>query len=159
MTAKVSRIHRQSETLDASPVPPNPMDFFAELSRQQLALSMQGACAMFRGSQAIRHIQEQAAHQALEQHEKAVQKLRDSSDSADLMAVQSDLMRFDMAGAVQYWQQLGQAALKTQAEMMDCATRMLGAPQDNGMKSLMDKWQATMAASLTGPATWPTQSQ
>jgi Phasin protein len=156
MTANVSRLHPLPER---AATPSSPWDFFSDFNRQQLAVATQGACAVFRGSQAMRHIQEQAAHQALMQHERAAQKLSNSQERADLMAIQSELMRFDMSSAAQYWQQLCQAALKTQAEMLVCVTQMWGAPQDNGFKTWMSQWQAAVAASLNGPAAWPAQSQ
>jgi predicted RNase H-like nuclease len=158
MTAKVSRLRLQDQASETS-IPPNLWDFFGDLGRQQLALSMQSACAMFRGSQAVRHIQEQAAHHALVQHEKVLKKLSSNAENTDLMAIQSDLLHFDMSNALRYWQDLGQTAMKTQAEMMSCATQILNSTQDNGMKATMDKWQAMLTASLNGPAAWPTQSQ
>jgi phasin family protein len=119
------------------------VSMLADLSRQQMALATDFACALFRGSEAIRHIQQQVAHKALERHQSAAQKLRDSREPADLLAVQTELMRFDMDGAAQYWQQLANATFKTQAELMGCLGSSMATTQPvGGLKPMLEGWQA-----------------
>jgi Phasin protein len=144
MTAKISRIRPASEVAGAEAAP---LNLLTDLSRQQLALATESACALFRGSEAMRQIQQQAAHQALERHQDAMQKLSGPCEPADLLAVQSDLMKFDVDGATQYWQQLASAALKTQGELMACAGHMISTqPNAGGLKPMLDAWQATLAS-------------
>jgi len=109
---------------EAASADPTQWNLLADLGRQQLALATESACAMFRGSEAMRKIQQQAAQQASEHHQAVAQKLRGPCEPTDLLAIQSDLLRFNLQGAALYWQQLGVATLKTQVEMMSCASQM-----------------------------------
>lgn len=89
----------------------------SDLPRQQLAVVTETACALFKGFEAIRKIQEEAAHAALRRYSAALEQLNGPCDPADLIRVQGDLLRFDTEHAVQYWQQLGAAAMEMEAEM------------------------------------------
>jgi hypothetical protein len=97
----------------------------ADLGRQQAVVAAESACALFRGFEAMRKIQEEAAHEASQRHADAAQKLRGSCQPADLMAVQSELLRFDFDAAGRYWQQLAAAALEMQTEIMGCASHLI----------------------------------
>ena len=107
--------------LTAAPVFNTVMDF----GRQQAIVATESACALFRGFEAMRKIQGEAAHQAAQRHAEAAQKLRGSCQPADLMAVQSELLRFDFDAAGRYWQQLVAAALEMQTEIMGCASHLI----------------------------------
>lgn len=124
-----------------------PQNFLAELGRQQLAVAADAACAMFRGSEAIRTIQQQAAHEASLRHQAAAQKLHGSCAPADLLAIQSELLRFDLQGATQYWQQITTAALQSQIEMMASASHLLTDEQNGGWKAALENFQTAMASS------------
>lgn len=99
-----------------------------ELPRQQLSLAAESACAMFRGFETMRRIQEKAAHQALEHYARAAEQIRQADEPGRLMEIQADLLRFDLEGATQYWQQLGAAAVDMQREVMGCYAHLV----DNG---------------------------
>ena len=156
MSSKTSPVAPPNE---AAAVTSSPLNMLADLGRQQLALAAEGACALFRGSEAMREIQHQAAHQACAHHEEAVQKLRGTCEPADLLAIQTDLLRFNLQGAAEYWQGLMANALKTQFEMMGCANRVFGAKGDSGFKPTLDAWQAAVTESLTRAANWPAVQQ
>jgi hypothetical protein len=96
-----------------------------DCARQQAVVVAESACAMFRGFEAMRKIQEEAAHQASLRHSEAAQKLRGSCQPADLMAVQSELLRFDIDAAGRYWQQLAAAAFEMQTEIVGCASHLI----------------------------------
>lgn len=100
-------------------------DFLADFGREQLALVMDASCAMFRGFEAMRTIQQQAAHQASARHEAAAHKLREPCAPGDLMAIPFALLQDDLQNATRYWQELGAAALETQTEMMGCTSHVL----------------------------------
>jgi hypothetical protein len=97
---------------------------FSDLGRQQMAVTTEAACAMFRGFEAMRKVQEQAAHDAAQRHAFAVQKLQQPCGAAELLAIQSELLSFDVDGATRYWQQLGAAALEMQTEVLGCCTKL-----------------------------------
>lgn len=142
MSAKTPRaaVPPKTGSIDATP-----QNFLADLGRQQLAAA-DAACAMFRGSEAMRAIQRQAAHEASLRHQAAAQKLHGSCAPADLLAIQSDLLRFDLQGATQYWQQITTAALQSQIEMMASASQLLTHGQNGGWKSALENFQAAMAS-------------
>ncbi len=150
MSAKNSRPAPAREAAGADLVP---LNLLVELGRQQLALATESACALFRGSEAMRKIQQQAAHQASAQYDAAAQKLRGTCQPADLLAIQSDLLRFDQQEATQYWQQLTAAALQTQVEMMGCASHLFDAGSQNGLKPALETWQkALLSPAVQVPA-------
>lgn len=100
------------------------LNLMADLGRQQMAVATEAACAMFRGFEAMRKVQEQAAHDAAQRHALAAHKLQQPCDAAELLAIQSELMSFDVDGATRYWQQLSAAALEMQTEVMGCCTKL-----------------------------------
>lgn len=120
---------------------PAPWNLLVDLSRQQLAMSAELACAMFRGSEALRKIQQDTAHQASTRYETLAQKLSASCQPADLMALQSELLRVDLLSAGQYWQQLVAAGLQTQKEMMGSVSQMLDSEKNSGVKSALQAIQ------------------
>lgn len=123
-----------------------PAGFLADLGRQQLAVATDAACALLRGSEAMRAIQHQAAHEASLRHQAAAQKLHGSCEPADLLAIQSDLLSFDLQGATQYWQQITAAALQSQVEMMASATHLLDSEQGGALKSAVKSFQAAITS-------------
>ncbi|MDI1239773.1 MAG: phasin family protein [Polaromonas sp.] len=142
---------RAKPSLPASPrksteTDTTPARFLADLGRQQLAVATDAACALLRGSEAMRAIQHQAAHEASLRHQAAAQKLHDHCEPADLLAIQSDLLRFDLLGATQYWQQITATALQSQVEMMANATHLLDNEQGGALKSAMESFQAAIAS-------------
>lgn len=122
-----------------------PQNLLADLGRQQLAAATDAACAMFRGSEAMRAVQQQAAHEASLRHQAAAKKLHESCAADELLAIQSDLLRFDLQGATRYWQQITTVALQSQIEMMASASHLLAGEQSKGWKSAMENFQAALA--------------
>jgi hypothetical protein len=102
-----------------------PWDFLADLGRQQMSVANDASCAMFRGFEAIRKIQEEAAHHASVRHEAAAQKLHGSCQPTELIAIQAGLLREDIESATQYWQQLAATAMEMQTQMMGCTSHLL----------------------------------
>ncbi|HEY1231073.1 MAG TPA: phasin family protein [Ramlibacter sp.] len=89
-----------------------------DLPRQQLAACNQACCAVFRGFEAIRRVQQKAAHQALAHHQAIAGKLKEPCRPMDLVAMQAEMVRFDLQGATMYWQQLASAIAGMQRELL-----------------------------------------
>jgi hypothetical protein len=129
-----------------------------DLSRQQLAVAAEGACALFRGFEAMRKIQGQAAHQALQHHSKVAARLQEPCEPADLLAMQVDLMRFDTQAAMQYWQQLAAAAVEMQTQLFGCSAHLLNSDDALETAALLDHWSPVadlvpfLGAASSGPA-------
>ncbi|MDO9215946.1 MAG: phasin family protein [Lacisediminimonas sp.] len=141
MTSKTSRPASSHEVQGHGLTP---WSFLADLSRQQMSFATEGACALFRSSEAIRQVQQQAAHHASEQYAAAAQKLRGATQPAELLAVQAELLRFDLEEANRYWQKLMTAALQAQTEMMGTASHMLDGDAGGGVKSALQAMQAAI---------------
>lgn len=122
------------------------LDFLSDLSRQQLAVLTQSTSALYRGSENLRKIQQDTAHQASVRHGEAAQKLFGHCQPADLLPIQSELLRSDLQSAGEYWQQLMVAAMQTQRELMTSMSRMLDGEKDGGLKLPLDVFQAAIPA-------------
>lgn len=103
----------------------DPWTTFAGAGQQAAATAADCAAEMFSGFEAMRKVQEQAAHAAAERHAAAADRLKGGCAPADLLAVQSDLVTFDLQGATRYWQQLGCAALEMQTRVLGCCGHWL----------------------------------
>lgn len=146
MTAKASRANTARQMTETSY---NPFNIFADLPRRQLALMAQSASALFRGSQELRRIQQEAAERASEHYEEAVDRLRDG-DYTEVMSVQAEMVRFNIQEAMQYWQECSTASLKMQAEMVSSAREVV---IEGGGEPTLDSLQRVFAATLNGSAT------
>ena len=127
-----------------------PWNSLADLGRQQFAMCAEMTSAMYRGSEALRKIQQKTAHQASARHEAAAQQLRASGQPNDLLALQSELLRADLQSAGQYWQQFAEVALQTQREMMGSVSHMMHDSEKNdGVTSALQAFQAAIQPMAT----------
>ncbi len=115
MTARTSRAAQAPASPGALPDP----------GREQTAVATDMSCAMFRGFEAMRKIQQDAAHGAIARHQAAATRLHGTGKGADVLALQSELLVSDLQSAARYWQELGAAALEMHSEMMGCATHLV----------------------------------
>lgn len=116
----------------------------ADFSREQFAVFTEVASTLFRNSETMRKIQQQAAHHASLRHEAATKKLRANCTPADLLGIQSELLRFDTAGASQYWRQLAAVAQQTQVEIMTCTSHIPNCQAGSSLQSTLNAFQATL---------------
>lgn len=120
----------------SAPTPATPVDVATELSRRQLPVLVQGSCALFRAFEHIRGIQARTAQQALAAHEDAADRLARPQTMAELLAVQGSLLRFDLQGAADYWQQLAATVLQMQRELLGSVTAAEGRIVQDSARSL-----------------------
>ncbi len=95
------------------------------LGSQQAAAATQCATAMFRGFEAMRKVQEDAAHAAAQRHADVTDRIKAGAAPAELVALQGELVRFDLEAATRYWQALGEAALEMQTQMLGCCSQLM----------------------------------
>lgn len=118
-------------TRTAKPAPPQPtpastpLDWTTDWTRQQLLVATEGARAVFRGMQAMRGIQEQAAREATQRHAAAAERLRQAATPAELFALQGELMRSNLENATRYWQDLAGAAMEMNTELAGCTAKLV----------------------------------
>ena len=135
----------------------NPLAAWADLPRRQLALMTHSATAVFRVSQELRRIQQEAAARATQHHEEAAQRLAQPCDFSDLMAVQAELVNFNLQEAANYWNQLATAALKLQADVAgSVGEAVMDGASEPTLESLQRAFEQTLHGSFDGPATAPT---
>jgi hypothetical protein len=125
------------------------LNFMTELSRQQLAIASEGASALYRGSEALRKVQQEAAHEASLHHAQAARKLFTPCQPSDLLSVQTELMRTNVESATHYWQQLMVVALQMHREMILSLNHMLDSESGGGMKSALEAFQAAVPPMAT----------
>ena len=102
-----------------------PADWMAEWSRQQMAVASENACTVYRGFEALRRIQEQAARAAAARHAAVAQKLRKPESGVDLVFVQGELLREDVTAAAKYWQDLASAVVEMNTELLVHASKLV----------------------------------
>jgi phasin family protein len=127
---------------------------FTELGRQQMAAATLSTSALCRGSEALRKVQQEIAHDASLRHEQAAKKLSGPCQPTDMVELQTELVRSNIQSVSQYWQQLIEVALQTQREMMEGMTSLVDAKSDGGMKSVLEAFQSIvppMATSFFAP--------
>ena len=147
MSTRNARTSASPETATPDTAVPN---MLADASRQQMALAANTAAILFRGSEEIRYIQQQAAQQATERHEAVAQKLRNDCTPAEMLALQADLLNFDLQGSAKYWQAIAAAMLKTEVELMACATHIADTRSGEALKPALEAWKATLASAVNG---------
>ncbi|MDB5883055.1 MAG: hypothetical protein JWP43_2933 [Ramlibacter sp.] len=146
MTVKTSRSSSGEATSAAATAP---LGLLADLPRQQLALITQSASALLRASEGVRKVQQETAHRAVAQHQQLAEKLRAPCDLNELMAMQGELLRFNLQEAARYWQQIFTAGFRAQAELVSTAGQTLDAA---GGEPTLDSLQKAFEASLNGAA-------
>lgn len=115
-----------------------------DFGRQQLLMLTEIADTLFRSGEALRKIQQQAAHHASLQHQAVTKKLRTNCTPADLLDIQSALLHFDTAGARQYWHQVAAVAQQAQFEIINSTSRMPHNQAGNSLQSTLNSFQATL---------------
>lgn len=126
-----------------------------ELGRQQLAAATLSTSALCRGSEALRKVQQEVAHEASLRHAQAAKKLSAPCQPTDMVELQTELMRSNLQSATQYWQRLLEVALQTQREMMEGMSSLMDGKSDGGMKSVLEAFQSVvppMATSFFAPS-------
>ena len=146
MTAKTSRSTSGETTTSAAMAP---LGVLADLPRQQMAFITQSASALMRASESVRKVQQEAARRASAQHQEVAERLRAPCDLNELMALQTELLRFNLQEAAQYWQQIATAAFRAQADLVGTAGRAL---DTGGGEPTLDSLQRAFEASLSGGA-------
>jgi hypothetical protein len=150
-----TRSPRTGSARSTSATPSHPLTAWADLPRRQLALTTHSATAVFRGSQELRRIQQEAAERATQHYEETAEKLREPCDFSDLVAMQADLLRFNLQEAAHVWNELANAAFKWQADVVSSAGEaVIEGASEPTLESLQRAFEATLnGAGSATPAT------
>jgi Phasin protein len=158
MAAKPGRGRRAAAAPTAA-VPPvmraTALDAVADGGREQLAVAFDASCAMLRGFEAMRAIQQRTAQEAAARHEAAARQLRDAAASGDLMSIPLGLWQGDLQGASRYWQELAAAALEAQTEVMASALHLFNADTAMQGVSAVEALEAIPGLRAMWPVAFP----
>lgn len=125
------------------------LHILTELGRQQMSVATMSASALCRGSEALRKVQQEIAHEASLRHAQAAKKLSAPCQPTDMMELQGELMRSNIQSTTKYWQQLMEVALQTQREMMESMSGLLDGQSDGGMRSALEAFQSIVPPMTT----------
>ena len=153
-TQEGSKDSRRSATRQTAGNEMGFLNLLTELSRQQLAVATESSSALYRGSEALRKVQQEAAHEASVRHAEAAHKLFSPCQPADLLAIQTGLLRANMQSASHYWQQFMTVAMQTQREVMLNTRHLFESQSGGGITSVLEAFQAAippMATSFFAP--------
>jgi hypothetical protein len=127
-------------------LPSTPLaDVAQDFPRQQMAVCAEATCAVLQGFEHLRGIQAQAAHQALQRHQAAVDQLLRPCDPAAVMAIQTHLVSENLQESLRYWMELGHAAMEMNQQVMARLGQWGGPGAVEGIRSATD-----VAAALSG---------
>ncbi len=127
MATRTSRTVAPAKAQTPAPAARAPSEWLGDWTRQQVAVANESVRTVYRGFEAMRRIQEQAARALAERHAAAAAKLRQQDGPAAIAALQGELLREDLADATRYWQDLAGAMLEMNTELLGCATQMVDA--------------------------------
>lgn len=117
---------RTKASAEGASVPAVPSwDWALDFGRQQVAVASESAATLFRGLDAMRRIQEQAAREATEHHAALAARMGGRYTPAELMLLQGELLRYDMEAVARCWQQLAGAALELTTELCACSAQLV----------------------------------
>lgn len=126
---------------------PAPAEGWVGLTRDQLELALQATTAWLRSMEALRKVQWDMTHLAVQRHRELQRRLHEATELSDLAALQVELMRFDSAAALRSAQELYDAALHSATEAFEGARTSIDASHNDG---LMTWLQALSSALRTG---------
>jgi Phasin protein len=141
MSTTTSRASAQRKNSDTESGQSN---FLMEMGRHQLALVAEGARALCCRSEALRKIQQEAAHDASVFHAETGERLFSLRDPGELMSIQSELMRFALSSASNYWRQIIANAMNTPVDMMACIGQVLQSEKEHGVKTPLEAFQSVI---------------
>ncbi len=118
-----------------------------DAQRVQMRLATEALCAVFRGFENMRKVQEHAAHRALTHHASAVERLKGPCELADLLSIQSDLLKFDFESATQYWLGLWMGSIRMQNELSNCGLHLM---EEDSLRQATDAWQRMPLFQMSG---------
>lgn len=93
----------------------------------QLAAAADCAAAMFKGFEVMRKVQERAAHETAGRHAEAAERLRNGCSPSDIAEIQTSLIKSNLEGSTQYWQQLAATSMEMQMRMLAAWNRTVDA--------------------------------
>ncbi|HYF17408.1 MAG TPA: phasin family protein [Ramlibacter sp.] len=118
---------------------------FAELTRNQLAMSAEALSAWFAAAEAMQQAQMQMGQRASLLHRQAAENLRKATSPMEVLTIQSTLLMYQVQEAMRYSQELFTATGKA-------GQQMLRPLQQDGTGAAAAEGGGSAAASMVGAA-------
>jgi phasin family protein len=93
------------------------------VAQEQLRSMISLADVIFKSAEELRRCQMEAAQQARRRHERAQADVAAAASPTELLNVQSELLRYDLESAGEYWQRLLGICRSAQAEAVDLMSK------------------------------------
>lgn len=128
----------------------------AELLHQQMATTASVAAATLRAMELLQQVQGDMLQRAALLHAETARRLRAAGSPTELMAAQTDAMLQFVAQLAQYGQEVMEAALGAQAEIVPAVQEAQPEPPAAGPvpHPMFEAWQAMFSAPMNGAAMW-----
>jgi uncharacterized protein YbjT (DUF2867 family) len=110
----------------------HPWLLMAMLGEQQISFAADCAGAFYRGLETVGRVQEQAAHQALELHERAAILSRQAADPTRLVTLPWMLLIADLDAGRRFWQTLCRESVDQLTALQQCVARYVATEQQVG---------------------------
>jgi hypothetical protein len=121
---------------------PSPPEGWVGLTRDQFEFALQTTTALLQSLEAMQKAQWDMTHLALERHKDLRQRIGQSTEIQDLVALQVELMRFDGAAAIRSAQELFETALRTATATLEQARSTADAGQGDAIKTWLQSLQS-----------------
>lgn len=143
-TASASRVastsSASSPAAETSVPEVTPWSQLADLHRQQLAWLAECASALFRGVEAMRKTQQEAARLASDHHATAAQKLRAAEQPDHWLELISAPVCVDMEGCGKYWSQMASTSVQTHSEIIQSIYQVFDSEKSPTVPSMQKIW-------------------
>jgi len=123
---------------------PSDLDNWSQSAKTQMEFGLRVMLAMLRSAEEMRKLDFDSVHLARLRHEELQQRLRDTTDPSQLVALQSDLLRFDAASATRFWQELFDVGVRMNTEMLKCVTDVADIERGDFVKSMFETMVSSM---------------
>jgi hypothetical protein len=123
---------------------PSPVEGWVGLTRDQFEFALQTSTALLQSLEAMQKAQWDMTHLALERHRELQERVHQSSEIQDLVALQVEVMRFDGAAALRSVQEVYDAALRSATETLEQARATIDASQGDVTKTWLQALQSMM---------------
>jgi phasin family protein len=114
------------------------------MTRDQLEFALQSATTWLRGAEAVRKVQWDMTHLALQRFEDMQHRAHEANDLSELIALQVEMMRFDVAASIKSAQELYDVAVHNATDTLVGAKSTFDATQNDGLKSWLQSMQSMM---------------
>ena len=123
---------------------PQPADVWSNLVRHQLEWAVKSTLTLIKSAEAMRKIQLHYANLARERHDEVLERLHEATTPEQMMGLQAELWRFDGAGATRYWQDLLDASVRMNTDLIGCVASAAEATRDDSLATAMHPFQGGM---------------